>query len=201
MADRRVGDWLVIVEGKALQSDAIEMGFSGEAPSTVQSLAESLGARITVVFCNSEAGHDRLASIAAESSEYVIGVVPDLDLAAFHRVLRRGASGVVWEDTPVSHLADVARAALHHDILLPARLVRMMVTAESEQPLQKSDLDNATSEILSALAEGQTMKEIAASLAYSERTIQRRIANLCLTLGATTPAQAVHLAHRKGLLT
>jgi len=177
------------------------MGFSGESESTVQTLATSLEACVTVVFCDNDENHRQLAEIAADADQYVIGVVPDLDVAAFHRVLRHGASGVVWEDTPVAHLADVARAALHHDILLPAELVRMLTAGDLDhEPIEMADLDTATSDILVGLAEGLTMREIASKLAYSERTIQRRITNLCLTLGAVTPAQAVHLAHRRGLL-
>jgi DNA-binding NarL/FixJ family response regulator len=78
--------------------------------------------------------------------------------------------------------------------------VRTIPSGDLEQDRTVSDLDPATHAILHALAEGLSQREIARALSYSERTIQRRTTNLCLALGALTPAQAVHFAHRRGML-
>lgn len=200
MAVVEVSAWLTVVGGTAMNRDAIQMGFVGSESSSIESIATELEAVVTVVFCNSQENQQLLTDLASEQDQYVIAIVPDLDVASFNRVLRHGASGVVWEDTPVAHLADVTRAALHHDILLPAELVRMLTNGEIDPSPSVSDLDPATAEILNALAGGMSMRDIAFRLSYSERTIQRRITNLCLSLGALTPAQAVHLAHKQGLL-
>jgi len=200
MAVHEIADWLTVIGGTAMNRDAIRMGFSGPEPSSIETIAVQLNTAITVVFCSTDENHQQLSDLAAEPDKYVIGIIPDLDVASFNRVLRHGAAGVVWEDTPVAHLADVARAALHHDILLPAELVRMITNGEIDPAPAITDLDPATAEILNALAEGKSMRTIAVTLSYSERTIQRRITNLCLALGALTPAQAVHLAHKQGLL-
>jgi hypothetical protein len=122
MGDHSVGDWLKLVGGAAPYREAIIHGFShhhGDHDNSVESLASTLEAKITIVFCNSEENFGILAAATAAQDAYVIGIVPDLDLRAYHRVLHQGAAGVVWEDTPVGHLADVTRAALNHDILLP----------------------------------------------------------------------------------
>ena len=55
-------------------------------------------------------------------------------------------------------------------------------------------------DVLRELAAGWTVKEIGARLYLSQSGVSMRLANAARALGARTPAQAVHIATRQGLL-
>lgn len=55
-------------------------------------------------------------------------------------------------------------------------------------------------ELLRALSSGQTKAEAARSLNVSERTLRRRIRELCADLSVGTPVEAIVLAVRQELL-
>jgi len=62
-------------------------------------------------------------------------------------------------------------------------------------PLSHQDL-----EILRLLADGALTGAVARKLRTSERTVRRRIRNICDQLGVTTPVQAIVWAAHRGLL-
>lgn len=55
-------------------------------------------------------------------------------------------------------------------------------------------------QVLAALAEGQTVKEIAQQLGVSRWTVRDHVSTACLKLDARTPSQAVAIAIRRRLL-
>ena len=55
-------------------------------------------------------------------------------------------------------------------------------------------------QVLAALAEGMTRKEIAWQLGVTERTVRLHTRRACERLGAQTPTQAVAIAIRRRLL-
>lgn len=189
-----IESWLTVVGGIAMYRDAIAYAFQASKPS-VGEFASALGAHVTIVFIESSS----IDSIDAQPGHHVIAVVPDLDTTTFRRALDQGAAGVIWADSPVSHLVEVTRAALNHDMLLPSQIVRTILSGDLPRP-QTIQTDPATTAILTLLAEGETPRQIANTVNFSERTIQRRLTNLCIALGAKTTEQAVHLAHKNGLL-
>lgn len=192
-------DWLTFVGGSELVRDAIRHKFAGSEVGSVESLAHEANASLTVVFCDDEIDFDGLANLTSDAGRYVIAVSSDVDIALFNQLLGHGVTGVTTERASVHQLVDVARAALRGDVLLPAVVVRSMLSGES-RPAGPSDLGPVTTAVLNELAAGKSIKEIADALNYSERTVQRRIRNLCVILGAITPTQAVHLAHQRGIL-
>jgi len=185
--------------------EAVEQAFTGVGVTKdpIQVLTAQLDATIVIVFCASLAAFAAIAEASATPGTLTIAIVPDLNIPAFRGALLAGASGVIWENTPTSHLVSVARAALHGDLLLPSPVMRSVLLEVSDAPEPtdpSSEIDPASLALLQALSDGQTIKEIAQTMAYSDRTIQRKITNMCLALGAQTPAEAVHLAHRRGIL-
>ncbi|WP_198346377.1 MULTISPECIES: response regulator transcription factor [Nocardioides] len=54
--------------------------------------------------------------------------------------------------------------------------------------------------LLSCLADGATLHEVARRLHISHRTASRRLSEICASLGVSRPIQAVAWAARRGLI-
>jgi DNA-binding NarL/FixJ family response regulator len=116
---------------------------------------------------------------------------------------RRHASGYLLKDSAASELTTAIRQALQGRSYVSPAIARAMVDETSApQPLQSAprDLSAREREVLQLLAEGKSMKEVAALLAISPRTVEFHKYRIMELLRVKTNAELVQQAIKLGLI-
>jgi DNA-binding NarL/FixJ family response regulator len=122
----------------------------------------------------------------------------DAQLAA--EALRAGASGFV-----VKHAAGKELVAAIHEALRGGKYVTPQLSSEvlhrlaDRGPAGAGPLTMRQREVLSLLAAGRTMKEVAAALGLSPRTVETHKYQIMETLGLKTTADLIRYALDQGL--
>jgi DNA-binding NarL/FixJ family response regulator len=123
--------------------------------------------------------------------------------------IRRGAAGYVLKDAVavdvISTLRDVAdgRLAIEPELLREALAGDLEPRPERSRARAKAAELSITPrelEVLGAVAEGRTNKEIGGALGISEDTVKKHVQNLIWKLRAADRTQAAVMAIRMGLL-
>lgn len=153
---------------------------------------------VAVIHCDDPHRWEQLEELAVDPECVVVAVVPTLDLDGYIRALSAGSSGIVYLDMPSAITADVVKAAVYGEVLLPRQAAQnMAILAKREQP--QSDLDESEVYLLRAVATGRTIADLASDLNYSERTVRRHLVNTYIKLGVHNRAAAIAAAARLGL--
>ena len=118
--------------------------------------------------------------------------------------LAAGACGYVPKTRAVDELMDVIRRAAAGEIVMPegdlAAVVEQLRSARADSGQAAIErLTRRETQILSALASGQTAGEIAADLEISSLTVQSHMKSIMAKLGVHSKIEAVTLAWRHGL--
>ncbi len=113
--------------------------------------------------------------------------------------LQAGARGCLPKTATGAELLDAAEsAALGETILHPAATVALLEQLRGETPLEY--LTPRETEVLRAVAAGQTNKAIALKLGISDHTVKFHLSSAMNKLGAASRAEAVAIAIRRGLI-
>ena len=130
-----------------------------------------------------------------------------LDRAEHARAIEAGAVGVLHKSTDVDEIMDTARRVMAGETLIsPEELVEMLILAgqsrEEEREARASieQLTRREMQVLKALAEGLTNKEIAERLHMSVDTERTHMMNILSKLGVHSRLQALLFAARYGLI-
>jgi DNA-binding NarL/FixJ family response regulator len=124
----------------------------------------------------------------------------DADLAA--EALRAGASGFVVKHAAGKELIAAIHAALRGRTYVTSALAQdvLETLAESRSPAGRH-LTPRQRDVVRLLAEGRTMKETAAALGLSARTVETHKYQALETLGLKTTADLIRYALEHGLTT
>ena len=115
--------------------------------------------------------------------------------------LHAGAVGYVVKTQAAADLVQAIHSALHGAIYVSPVVTPAVVQAALRgTPLPPDPLTSREREILQRIAEGQTTKEIAASLALSVKTAESHRINLMRKLDIHETATLVRYAIRRGLI-
>jgi DNA-binding NarL/FixJ family response regulator len=117
--------------------------------------------------------------------------------------LEAGVAGILVRRTLTpAALSGYLEAVASGGTALPAALLNRLVThlAGSGRHGLQDSLGGREVDVLRLLADGSSTREIAAELAYSERTVKNIVHDLLLKLDCRTRAQAVGLATRRGVI-
>ena len=146
---------------------------------------------------------DGVTAIGAIKAEF-----PDVEVIALTSVLedelvvgavQAGAVGYLLKDTQADELCRAIRAAAQGQVQLApeaaARLVR-----EVRAPERPAALTERETEVLGLLAEGQSNKQIAATLVIGEKTVKTHVSNILSKLGVPSRTAAALHAVRTGLV-
>ncbi len=120
--------------------------------------------------------------------------------------LRAGARGYLLKDTDRQTLFNTIRAAARGETLLqPEAIAKLLAQGSATAHVPAAaridcELSGRELEILTAAAQGDRSKEIAAALGISERTVKAHLASIYNKLGVDSRAAAVAVAGQKGLL-
>jgi DNA-binding NarL/FixJ family response regulator len=126
---------------------------------------------------------------------------PDISLAA--QAFRLGASGYVLKQAAAEELVTAIREAFNGRTYITPRIANdvmqnMMSTSTAVSP--GHELTTREREVLQLLAEGRSLKEAAAVLDVSPRTIEFHKNNIAEKTGLKTMAELARYAVRQGLV-
>lgn len=116
--------------------------------------------------------------------------------------LQAGAAGYMLKTTPLGELISAIRLVNRGesvlDVKATGKLVRHLRIGASDNKTSFESLQTREGEVLNLAAKGMSNKEIAKSMAISERTVQTHLLNIFRKLGVNSRTQAVLYALRKG---
>jgi NarL family two-component system response regulator YdfI len=115
--------------------------------------------------------------------------------------LRSGARGYLLKDTGREALFNTIRAAARGETLLGAEVMeRALNQAREKTEESDSEVTEREMEVLRAVGEGLTSKQIALQLGITERTVKAHLTNIYNKLGVDSRAAAIAEAARRGWL-
>ncbi len=146
---------------------------------------------------------DGIAAIHAISrlhpSVRVVALTSFQDTQRMRAALQAGAVGYLEKTvTPAALLDAVRRAALGQTVLDSRAL--MALAGDSGQPVLLDPLTRREEDVLRALGEGLSNKEIAARLGIAEKTVKVHLGHIFSKLDVYDRTQAVLTAHRLGII-
>ena len=126
----------------------------------------------------------------------------DVDFAT--EAFRAGASGYLLKHSAAEELSTAIREALNGRVYITPLIAKGVLGSLLEHPVTPSDkraeLTPRQREVLQLVAEGHTIKEVAAILNVSSRTVEFHKTNLVKVLGLSTTAELTQYAIRRGLV-
>ncbi|MDQ1639030.1 MAG: hypothetical protein QOF62_2369 [Pyrinomonadaceae bacterium] len=112
-----------------------------------------------------------------------------------YRSLQAGARGYLLKDVFFEELETAIRTVHAGSRHIPAAIAERLVDR-----MAASDLTSREMEVLELIVEGQSNKEIGASLSISEATVKSHINNILSKLGVSDRTQAATTALQRGLV-
>ena len=107
---------------------------------------------------------------------------------------------VVFKDGPLSELREALSAVNRHTRYLSQRALETIITQQQQEEETPNILTTTEMEIVKAIAQGKTTKEIAAERFSSVHTVTTHRKNIFRKLGINTAHEAVNYALRAGLI-
>ena len=122
----------------------------------------------------------------------------DADLVA--EALRCGASGYVLKQSVGEELIAAITQVLEGKVYLPQLMGNKLDQSLKHGPSHSLNLTPRQREVLRLIAQGRTMKEIAALLGISTRTAESHKYEMMEALGIHTTAELIQYAMKLGLI-
>ena len=144
---------------------------------------------------------DTLARLRTEFPTVQVLVVsgyPEESYAA--RVIRMGAAGFLNKEHAIDQLAVAIRTVASGEPFVTARQASDMARSLQRPGLAPPELSERELEVLQALGAGESLKETAARLSISPKTVSTYRARLAEKLGAKSTAELIRYAIDRGLL-
>ena len=107
---------------------------------------------------------------------------------------------VVFKDGPLQEVREALQSASRHNRYISQRALEVIISQQQEEDEQPSVLTNTETEIVRAIAQGKTTKEIASERFSSIHTITTHRKNIFRKLGVNTAHEVVKYALRAGLI-
>lgn len=146
-------------------------------------------------------GLDALRQLKAERSQarfIFLTVHTEAQLAA--EAMRAGASGYLLKAAAGDELFEAIRAAMAGRVYLSPHITGEVLRIISGRANQREQLTSRQREVLQLIAQGKRMKEIAADLHISVRTVEDHKSQLLVALGVKSTADLVKFAVKHGLV-
>jgi DNA-binding NarL/FixJ family response regulator len=139
---------------------------------------------------------------AMGSKSRFVMITMHADAALADEALRAGASGYLLKQSAAEELLRAISAAMNDQVYITPRIARELMTSlHSIRKSMAKMLTTRQREVLRLVADGKTMKEVAAELDLSPRTVEMHKYEMMHTLGVHTSAELVNYAVRHGLST
>jgi DNA-binding NarL/FixJ family response regulator len=142
----------------------------------------------------------QVKAIQPRARSLVLTAYPEADYAV--RVLRGGAAGYLTKDRSLEQLVDAVRRVYRGGIYVSPSLGETLAARllGPEREPAHGALSDREFEVLRGLAEGETLKAIAARMAVSPKTVTTYRGRILQKLGLRSNAELVRYALEHGLL-
>ena len=107
---------------------------------------------------------------------------------------------VVFKDSPLQEIKEALKTVEHHNRYLSQRALESIITQQQEEEKVNNILTQTETEIVKAIAQGKTTKEIAAERFASIHTITTHRKNIFRKLGVNTAHDVIKYALRAGIV-
>jgi DNA-binding NarL/FixJ family response regulator len=112
-----------------------------------------------------------------------------------------GASGYVLKDAAGEELVTAVKQVLNGNIYLSSKIARRVMLADStSKPAFHEKITPRQREVLQLVVTGRTMKEVAAALDLSPRTVETHKYVMMQALGVQTTAELIQYAFRHNMV-
>ena len=146
-------------------------------------------------------GLDALRQLKSEqSSVRFIFLTVHADAQVASEAIRAGACGYLVKAAAGEELIDAIRAVAAGRIYLTPYITEDVLRTISQSDPENHPLTSRQRQLLLLIAQGKRMKEIAAHLKISVRTVEDHKSQLLQVLGAKTTADLVKFAVKQGLV-
>jgi DNA-binding NarL/FixJ family response regulator len=144
-----------------------------------------------------------------EATEAITRAHPDVKVVVLtsfgevervHAALAAGAAGYLLKDADPAEVATAVRAAAAGEVHLDSAVARQLMRRIRAPQVGVASLTAREREILVLVGRGQSNREIADTLAISERTARTHVSNVLTKLQLSSRTQAALLAIREGLI-
>jgi two-component system invasion response regulator UvrY len=203
-----VDDHAVVRRGLlSLLSDEFPSAVFGEAADTLQALICLRESRWDIALLDitlpGKSGLDLLKELKAEWPRLPVLVIsghPEDQFAV--RALKAGAGGYMTKESAPEELAKAIRKILAGGQYVSATLAEMLAVAVKKDFTRTphETLSDREYEVMSHIAAGKTVTEIAAALSLSAKTISTYRTRILEKLGVKNSAKIVQYAVRNGLV-
>jgi len=174
-----------------VQDDIMVVGEAGDGRAAV-SLATSLSPDIVLLDLKLP-GMDGVAVLQPLSAAglRVLVLTSATDPAAASQAIRAGAAGVLYKDIDPDALVRAIRSVHDGNVLLAPEAASSLVRGSAANTLTPRER-----EVLAAIAEGRSNREIARLLRVSEKTVKAHVSSVLAKLGVQDRTQAAVYAVR-----
>jgi len=197
---------------RRLLEDALDFSVVGEAPDAAEALKLVLEHRPDLVLL--DIGMPGMSSFEAGRliEEHCVGtrivyLTMHEDREYVQQALRSGASGYLLKDTPAPFLLHALRQVHRGERTLSPQIQTKLQddaapprNPSARVPLRRSTLTVREREVMKLLAEGHTVRQTAAVLGVSVKTVEAHKFNLMRKLDIHNKAQLVTVAIQKKIL-
>jgi|RhiMetdeSRZDD1v2_1073273.scaffolds.fasta_scaffold25594_6 DNA-binding NarL/FixJ family response regulator len=151
---------------------------------------------VTDVAMPGMSGLEALRQLRAEAiNAKVVFLTMHADAQLAAEALRAGAAGFVVKHAAGKELVAAIHTVLRGGRYLPAQLASGVLTALANgEPQEVGSLTPRQRQVVTMIAEGLTMKEVAAALGLSPRTVEAHKYQVMQTLGLQTTADLIRYA-------
>jgi NarL family two-component system response regulator LiaR len=122
------------------------------------------------------------------------------DHESIHAMLQNGAVGYITKTSLSEDLVDTLRAAHQGKMVFSSDVVAQLLTQTGEAEKTNYHLTGREMEVLTLMAKGLNMPEIAAKLTISQPTVKFHIGNICNKMGVHSRSEALVVAAKNGLI-
>jgi len=183
-----------------------QAGSLAEAHKVIDGLEADLGV-MDLTLPDGE-GIELIKDLRAANPQFAALVLTaSLDRAEHARAVESGAAGIMHKSAGVDEILDATRRLAEGETLLSQEelieLLRLAGQSREEEREARASIEQITpreKEVLQALAEGLSNKEIAAKLHVSVDTERTHMMNILNKLGVHSRLQALLFAARHGLV-
>jgi DNA-binding NarL/FixJ family response regulator len=176
-----------------VQDDIVVAGEAGDGPAAL-SLATSLRPDIVLLDLKMP-GMDGFAMLEPlrAAGLRVLVLTSATEPSAAAQAVRAGAAGVLYKDIDPDALVRAIRSVRDGNVLLAPEALGSLVRGSRVDTLTPRER-----EVLAAIAEGRSNREIARSLRVSEKTVKAHVSSVLAKLGVQDRTQAALYAVRNG---
>src|SRR5918911_2692285 len=155
---------------------------------------------ISMPVMNGVAATRRIRDLLPDAKVLILTV--HADYVHVFQGIKAGASGYLLKDCTPEDLSRAIRTVYAGDTIMAPEIARKMLLAfeEADQEPSAPRLTERELEIITALARGQSNKQIARILSISEKTVRNHVSNIYKKLHVYDRTQAVLYAIREGLI-